>query len=324
MISIDNIDKKIIFELFLNCRQSYREIGRKAHVSKNVVNYRVNRLIEKGLITNFLTVVNSQKLGYICPRLHITFQNTTQKIEEKIINFFVNKPSCNFVVTTEGAFDLTIMFALQNLNHFYLAWEDAREKFRNYFDKQSLSFFLYDITYEPQYLLENEIRRKFHKSFLRDAFDRVPYDHIDLQILNHLSSNARKSFPKIANSIGISSSTVINRIRNLEQKGVITGLSIDINISVIGYQNYKLYIYLNDYKKKSKIIEYVEHFPNLLRIDFTTGESDLELEFHLQNYELIDKIVNSIKNEFPEIIKNYRYSCCKKIYKNKYLPEIIH
>ena len=48
-------DRRIIQELNDNSRQSFSDIGRKVGLPKNVVNYRIRRLIDKGIITLFCT-----------------------------------------------------------------------------------------------------------------------------------------------------------------------------------------------------------------------------------------------------------------------------
>ena len=47
MIKIDDKDKKILFHLIHDSRQSMKSIGKKIGLSKESVNYRIKRLIKK-------------------------------------------------------------------------------------------------------------------------------------------------------------------------------------------------------------------------------------------------------------------------------------
>lgn len=47
---IDDLDKKVIFELQEDARRPYKEIARKLKVSEGTVRNRVNRLVEKGVL----------------------------------------------------------------------------------------------------------------------------------------------------------------------------------------------------------------------------------------------------------------------------------
>ena len=52
MKELDSKDHRILYNLFLNSRQSLSSIGKKVGLPKNVVKYRIDRLIENGIIEN--------------------------------------------------------------------------------------------------------------------------------------------------------------------------------------------------------------------------------------------------------------------------------
>ncbi len=59
-------------------------------------------------------------------------------------------------------------------------------------------------------------------------------DNTDLLILNHLIENARESASNIADSVGMSVPAVTERIKKLQDSGVIRGYSLDINKQKLG------------------------------------------------------------------------------------------
>src|SRR5213083_1987859 len=60
-------------------------------------------------------------------------------------------------------------------------------------------------------------------------------DDLDVRILRLLNADARKSFREIAKAVDASLSTVSNRIRKLEQEGIITGYAPILAASRLGY-----------------------------------------------------------------------------------------
>lgn len=60
---LDDIDKKIIGLLIENARMSYSEIGHKVGISRVAVKMRVNALEQKGIIEEYTTVINPQKIS---------------------------------------------------------------------------------------------------------------------------------------------------------------------------------------------------------------------------------------------------------------------
>jgi len=64
MEKLDLKDRKILYELDINSRQSFSQLGKKVGLHKDVVAYRVKKLQEKGIIKNFYTELNGYKFGY--------------------------------------------------------------------------------------------------------------------------------------------------------------------------------------------------------------------------------------------------------------------
>jgi len=61
---LDKTDKKILNQLNMNCRQSVADLSRKTGISRDVVAYRIKKLVEKKVILGFKPVFNPPKLGF--------------------------------------------------------------------------------------------------------------------------------------------------------------------------------------------------------------------------------------------------------------------
>ncbi len=60
-------------------------------------------------------------------------------------------------------------------------------------------------------------------------------DETDIKILKNLLVDARLSSRQLAHKLGLSTVTVITRIKKLEQKKIITGYSARLNDQLLGY-----------------------------------------------------------------------------------------
>jgi len=89
---MDQIDLQILELLKHNARISFSELGRKVNMTQPAVSERVKRLEEKGVITEYRTVLSAEKMGkgvtaFIliqashCGRL-TTFANQSQEVVE--------------------------------------------------------------------------------------------------------------------------------------------------------------------------------------------------------------------------------------------------
>jgi len=65
---------------------------------------------------------------------------------------------------------------------------------------------------------------------------RLSIDHLDLRIIRHLLSDARKSFRQLASELGVSATTVASRVERLEKEGTIKGYLASIDFERLGYE----------------------------------------------------------------------------------------
>jgi len=63
IIELDETDRKILGELQLDGRRSFKKIGEDAGVSEATVFVRVKKLQEKGVLKGFMAVVNPKAVG---------------------------------------------------------------------------------------------------------------------------------------------------------------------------------------------------------------------------------------------------------------------
>ena len=64
MHKVDLKDRKILYQLDLDCRQSNTQIGKKVGLKKDVVGYRIKKLQEEGVIRNYYAEIDTFRLGY--------------------------------------------------------------------------------------------------------------------------------------------------------------------------------------------------------------------------------------------------------------------
>ena len=60
---LDELDRKIVGLLIQNARMSYSDIGQQVGISRVAVKMRVQAMEKKGIIEEYTTIINPQKLG---------------------------------------------------------------------------------------------------------------------------------------------------------------------------------------------------------------------------------------------------------------------
>lgn len=120
-------------------------------------------------------------------------------------------------------------------------------------------------------------------------------DNLNWQILRRLQLNARISHSQIGREVGITSPAVSERIRKMEDAGIIKGYKAEISHIHAGHQ-LKAIITLKAFMGRLKpFLEKVKEFKEVLNCYRITGNENIVMEvvlfdqFHLE--EFIDKLI---------------------------------
>ncbi len=321
MVKIDSKDREILYQLDLDSRQSFAKIGKKVGLSKTVVAYRINKLIENEYIKTFYTVIDAFRLGYISFRVYLVYQYMTQERERELIEHFTKQKLNWWTISAEGRFDLAVIMWVKNINDFYAFWEETLRRFRDNFLEQWFSAYIQIYTYRHSYLLDDPNKSDRTKFEITGGGEQVTIDDLDYRLLRLITPNARMPVKELATKLDSTPAVVNYRLKKLIKQGVIQGFRADIDYGKLGYQFFKADIDLKDYKQRGKIINYAKTNPHLVRIDKSVGISDLELEYHVKTLEQFHQIMKDLTNQFPEAIKKYRYVYASRLHKMNYMPE---
>ena len=323
MVKLDLKDKKILYELDIDCRQSYRNIGRKVGLSKDVVTSRVKKLQDEGFIKFFFTSIDSSRLGYTSFRFYLTFKNTTKEIEEEIIDYFVKNKYVWIVQSLKGKYDLVVCIWIKEIIDFYVFWEKTLKKYHQYFEKQVFSVYFQHYTFKinQNFFPDKEFKTNKRRFEIIGGGKKVKTDDVDIKILRNLANNARMSTVDIAKNLNLSATTVKNRIDKLTKSGIIQGFRYVGDFVKHGFKMYKADINLLDYSKKEPLIDYLLKNPNLLVLTKSAGYADLELDFIVKDVSQLHQILEDLVNKFPNTIKNYDYFYEEVYHKVQYIPQ---
>ena len=323
MSLIDVQDKKILYILDTNARMSLTQIGKKIGLRKNVVSYRLKRLMQKGIIQKYYTYIDAYKLGYISFRFYLRYQHTNSTLEKEIIHYFTTNPHIWRVISIKGRFDLGVTTWVKDTNTFYHFWSTTMDKYGDYFTDITFSACIHSYDYRHSILLKEKSNKSEREEFeLTGGGKIITIHNIDKKILTLIAENSRMPLTEIGKKLNISPTMAGYRINNLIKNGLIQAFRTEINLTKLGYQHYKVDIFLRQYKQRTNIINHLRHNPHLLHIGTSSGVSDLELEFIVENADQLYQIIDNLINTFPNIIKNYDYFTILKIHKINYMPEI--
>lgn len=185
-----------------------------------------------------------------------------------------------------------------------------------------LSVYVEAFNYKKSYLLPDESNQG-ERLLYRTACTGKPVeiDEIDYKLLDEIAINARMPLIDLTEKLGCSSQTVNYRLKNLIKNNVINAFRVNIDLSKIGLQHYKLEIYLKDHKQRNAIWSYLKEQSYCDTLNVAIGWSDLEFEIIVENVQKLGQIMEEIDAKFPNTIKKQSFWIFDKVHKERWLPK---
>lgn len=120
-------------------------------------------------------------------------------------------------------------------------------------------------------------------------------DEIDQKILKYLIKNARMPFLEIARECGISGAAIHQRVKKLEEGGVITGSRLEISPKALGYDvSAYVGIQISEANLYDSVINSLKSIPEVVECNFITGKYAIFIKLYCRNNEQLMHIMVNI------------------------------
>ena len=131
---------------------------------------------------------------------------------------------------------------------------------------------------------------------------QIEIDGIDKEILRDLMEDARKPILQIASKIGISGAAIHQRLRKLEQAGVISGSRFIVDTRVLGYSTMAFVgIYLEKASSNSEAVKDLRKIPEVLECHYTTGNWSILIKIICRDNEHLMQLLNNKIQPIPGV-----------------------
>lgn len=124
------------------------------------------------------------------------------------------------------------------------------------------------------------------KSFDPDAIDR--------KILNALTQNARISNAQLGRSVGLSAPSVAERIRRLEEAGVIGGYCATINLDTLGLPIAAWLRIRPIPGELQRVVQILRDLPQIVECDRITGEDCFLARAHVGSVAELETLIDEL------------------------------
>ena len=111
-------------------------------------------------------------------------------------------------------------------------------------------------------------------------------DDIDRKILSYLVKNARVPFLEIARECGISGAAIHQRVKKMEDAGIIEGSRFNVKPRALGFKICAFIgVILDNASQYKKVVKEIEKIPEVIECHFITGHYSFFLKIRCNSHQ---------------------------------------
>lgn len=126
-------------------------------------------------------------------------------------------------------------------------------------------------------------------------------DSIDKQILTILQENARISNAEIARTVGLAPSAVLERIRKLEDRGIVRGYSASVDPHAVDY-GLTAFVAVRTSECGSEAEKALAAIPEVLEVHDVAGEDSFWLKIRTKDTEALGRLLREKIKPIPTVL----------------------
>lgn len=297
-------DKRILDGLDRDTNIITSQLAKKVAISRQVAEYRINKLISQKTIYAFYTLVDVGRLGYSSFRIHLRLKNVSEEVYSNFAKELFTEYPTFWVAFISGNFDLIIDIFARNSNEFEEIFSKILQKNKEIIQNYDTMVILQLDLYNYGYFLNDKkdrIKITIHKNI-----EEIKIDDIDKKILRTIKHNSRIPYETIGKNVNLTRNAVKNRILKLEKKEIIAGYKTMVNFNHFDKQSFKIFIKYNNSKieQEKSLLNYIKNKSGILATLKLLGKWNLDMEIHTKDIKELQQFIINLRNKF-DIIEDY-------------------
>jgi DNA-binding Lrp family transcriptional regulator len=314
-LKIDDVDITILKALIREPRTSFAKIARDCGLSTPSIYNRFDLLKKSGVVNGSVMQIDPRSLGYNCVAMANIQAHPKDK---KIIQRFLqsqNIPFYDQYLSGSGFLSFIVAKDMDELAGISKKMKDhpsIRELFpiiwvntTNIDHPENLVIPKISFSFDPTENEKNQsgepgsfdsLKMPLTSEKNHKICSQTPLDSIDLMLIMLLTNNARVSFRKLSETLGISTNNVIHRYKKL-RKTVLKTSSITVNLKKLGYLGSGVMkIKVTDGFSVQEIFDKILNIPNIIIGIQIFGEHDILVISPFTVFNELDVLVQKIVN----------------------------
>ncbi|MAG60575.1 hypothetical protein CL619_02195 [archaeon] len=318
-MKLDKKDFQILKILADNCRTPTGHVAKQIGMSRESTHYRIQRLLEKNVITKFSISVDIQKLGFLQHIIYLSLQrvDNLDEITQKI----VENPLVGWTTKTPGKWDLIFDVYTQDMTQLDEFLSNFKKEMKHLISDIEISTQLEIKTYPSKYFGKTDSKKQ--KIPQKAKVDKAILKPKDLELLKLLSTNARLDLRAISKKIDISFPTLKKRMALLEESGIIMNYTLLFDQEKVGIRRFYPHFNINCdlLEEEGKFIKFLQTHTNVSSYIRPSAQPSIRVGVFANNHLEFRKIMTDIRKKFGHMFKLDRVVIVHAEPKSKIVPE---
>ena len=144
---------------------------------------------------------------------------------------------------------------------------------------------------------------------------------MDSEILRRLQQNARETWAALANALGVTGPAIAERVKKLEDRGVIRGYRAVIDPGLVGYTLLAFVAVTVDRPDlRGTFLEKVMSLPEVLECHHVAGDYDYLLKIRCRDTNDLERVISDELKSFEGIVRTRTTIAMKTVKETSELP----
>ncbi len=296
-IKLKQNDLKLLAYLYHNARESSTKIAKELNLTREQINYKIQKFESQGLIKGYIPLINYAKFNYPHQIILLLKFSNNSKIQEFKKN---HKQDKNRILHGEllSKYDFFMVLVFQN------------PKQRNDYifsllhkNKEIIDYLILEPHHLENYPLKFAgISKKEPHLIIEYKKPEIKIDEKEKQILKILSKNAKARIIDIAKQTNLSAELVVYKLKRLKKEKAFLGARAYFDMEKLGYFYTLIFLTFTNFSKD--IQEKLKHFAktnqHVENLSLMLGKPNAYVQiFHKEESEL-RKVLENLKEIFKQ------------------------
>lgn len=291
---------RVLAAVELSAQQSIEQICAQTKLKAHIVQYAMQSLKEQGILGRKKAAIDRSTLGITDYNFQLCVAPTRTLKMPRLIELLGKCPKVTWIAHVGGRYNLSFTISTNSIVELRSQLEDLSSPLREAVLDREFAIRLKLESFPKRYIHKNAKDKPSIK--YGESKSQVSLDIEDKKILSVLSGAKWDSFREVAQISGIPASTVLRRIRSMEEMGVIIGYYYLLDPAKLSRESTKILLRFRNMHQiiRNQLSKFVLKHDIITAVVECLGRWDYELVIETRQTKDISQISELLFSEFSD------------------------